>query len=55
MSEVKPWAWWRNLVLYRLKMVPTEFLPHPEPAQEYPDPTIIDVKKRSSDIYVDAD
>lgn len=55
MSEVKPWAWWRNLVMYRLNMLPTTFLPHPEPGHVYPDPTIIDVKKRTDEYYVDAD
>lgn len=55
MSEVKPWAWWRNLILYRLNMVPTVFLPRPEPGQLYPDPTIIDVKKRSEEYYVESD
>jgi len=54
MSEVKPWAWWRNLLLYRLNMVPTVFLPRPEPGQLYPDPTIIDAKKRSDEYYVES-
>jgi len=55
MSEVKPWAWWRNLVLYRLNMVPTVFLPRPEPGQLYPDPTIIDAKRRADEYYVESD
>jgi uncharacterized membrane protein required for colicin V production len=55
MSEFKPWPWWRNRILYPLKLIPTEFLPHLEPAQLYPDPTIMDVKKASDDYYVDAD
>jgi hypothetical protein len=54
MSEVKPWAWWLNLLAYRLKAVPTIFIPKPEPAPIYPDPTIIEVKKASDQNYVDA-
>ena len=54
MGEVKPWLWWRNDVVYRLHMMPTVFMPRPEPGQVYPDPTIIDVKKRSDEYYVDA-
>jgi hypothetical protein len=55
MSEVKPWVWWRNMFTYRLKLVSTVYLPKPEPGQVYPDPTIIDVKKRSEEYYVDAE
>lgn len=54
MSEVKPWLWWRNAVVYKLNMMPTVFMPRPEPGQVYPDPTIIDVKKRANEYYVDA-
>jgi hypothetical protein len=54
MSEVKPWTWWKNLLLYRLKAVPTVYMPKPEPAPIYPDPNIIEVKKREDANYVDA-
>jgi hypothetical protein len=54
MSEVKPWAWWKNLLLYRLKAVPIVYMPKPEPAPIYPDPNIIEVKKREDANYVDA-
>jgi hypothetical protein len=54
MSEVKTWSWWLNLLLYRLNAVPTTFLPKPEPAPIYPDPTIIDEKKESHKNYVEA-
>jgi len=56
MSEVKPWTWWRNLILYRLGLVPTTFIPKPEQGQIYPDPNIIEMKKRSQqDYYVEAE
>ncbi len=54
MSEVKPWTWWTNLLLYRLRIVPTVFIPKAEPAPIYPDPTIMEVKKSADDNYVNA-
>jgi uncharacterized membrane protein len=55
MSEVKPWVWWRNMITYKLGLVPLQYLPRPEPGIPYPDPTIMDVKKRTDQYYVDAD
>ena len=54
MSELKPWAWWKNLMIYRMRLVPNIFLPKPEPAPLYPDPTIIEPKKRSEEFYVES-
>ncbi len=54
MSEVKPWMWWKNMVLYRLNIVPKTFVPKPEPAPLYPDPNIIESKKKSEQYYVEA-
>ena len=54
MSEVKPWLWWKNLLLYRLHVVPSTFIPKPEPAQLYPDPNIIESKKKTEQYYVEA-
>ncbi|HEY9732652.1 MAG TPA: hypothetical protein V6C89_12110 [Drouetiella sp.] len=54
MSEVKPWSWWKNMVLYRLGLVPNLFVPKPEPAPLYPDPNIIDSKKKTEQYYVEA-
>ena len=54
MSEIKPWSWWKNMLVYRLKAVPTTWLPHPESAPVYPDPTIIEPRKAGEDNYVDA-
>lgn len=54
MSEVKPWMWWRNMVIYRLGIVPNTFVPKPEPAPLYPDPNIIETKKKTEGYYVEA-
>lgn len=54
-SELKPARWWLNLFLYRLNLATRVFLPHPEPSQIYPDPDIIDAKKRDDNVYVQAD
>ncbi len=56
MSEVKPWIWWKNNLLYRLGMVPKVFIPRPEdPPHIYPDPSIIEAKKASDDYYVQSE
>ncbi len=54
MSEVKPWLWWKNMVMYRLGLVPNLFVPKPEPAPLYPDPNIIESKKKTEQYYVEA-
>jgi hypothetical protein len=51
-SEMKPMVWWKNNFLYRLKLVPTQFLPRPQPGTVYPDPSIIEPGKRDDDYYV---
>src|SRR5262249_46893747 len=35
--EMKPLVWWKNQILYRLRVKPLLFLPHPEPAPTYLD------------------
>jgi hypothetical protein len=56
-SEVKPGQWWRNRFLYSLKFLPRQYFPSPEPAEIYPDATIIDTGKRnqSSEFYITED
>ncbi|MBI1269669.1 hypothetical protein GC174_04470 [bacterium] len=54
MTEVKPMPWWRNAFLYRLKLVPDVFIPKPEDAPLYPDPTIIE-KSVGEEFYIDSD
>ncbi|HEY9679462.1 MAG TPA: hypothetical protein V6C76_15750 [Drouetiella sp.] len=54
MSEVKPWQWWRNLVFYRLGLISDQFIPKPEEAPIYPDPTIVEAKKKTERYYVEA-
>jgi hypothetical protein len=52
-TEIKPMQWWRNLLFYRLKLTPSRFVPHPEPAIPYPDTTIIDApKKMTSEFFI---
>ena len=46
--------WWRNAFLYRLKLVPEVFIPKPEDAPLYPDPTIIE-KSVGEEFYIDSD
>lgn len=51
-TDLKPIGWWKNILLYKLKLSPTEFIPRPEEAAIYPDPTIIEPKKRSEEYYI---
>ncbi len=51
-SQMKPGAWWRNTILYGLKIQPRMFLPHPEEGNIYPDPSIIDPVKIQDDAYI---
>ncbi|HEY9867596.1 MAG TPA: hypothetical protein V6D08_00190 [Candidatus Obscuribacterales bacterium] len=53
MSQMKPFMWWKNLFLYRLKLVPTQYLPHPEESIVYPDPTIVEAARKSDQFYVE--
>jgi len=50
--EMKPLAWWKNNFLYRLKILPTVYLPHPESAVLYPDSSIIEPGSRKEEFYV---
>ncbi len=51
-TDLKPMAWWKNIILYKCKLVPTQFIPHPEEAAIYPDPTIVEPKKRSEEYFI---
>ncbi len=51
-TDLKPINWWRNLLLYKLRIVPTTFIPRPEPGRIYPDPTIQEPRKKSDDFYI---
>lgn len=51
--EMRPFAWWRNKFLYGLKVLPIEFLPHPEEAHIYPDSTIVEAPKERDRFYVE--
>jgi hypothetical protein len=50
--EMRPLAWWKNQFLYRLKLVPSVFLPHPQEATPYPDATIIEPARKEDTYYV---
>lgn len=52
MSQMKPFAWWRNQVLYKLKLVPDQFLPRTYPGIEYPDSSIHDDDRKVDEYYV---
>lgn len=54
MTEVKPMPWWKNAFLYKLKLVPTVFIPKPEEPVIYPDPTIQE-KKLVEEFYIESD
>lgn len=51
-TDLKPMSWWRNLILYKLRMAPSNFIPRPEEGRIYPDPTIQEPKKKSDDYYI---
>jgi peptidoglycan/LPS O-acetylase OafA/YrhL len=54
-SQMKPFAWWRNKVLYTLGFVPVVYLPKREEGVIYPDPTIKEAVKREDQDYVSVD
>jgi len=51
-TDLKPMGWWKNIILYKCKLAPTEYIPRPEEAAIYPDPTIIEPKKRSEEYFI---
>ena len=52
-TDLKPMRWWKNAILYKLRSEPTVFIPHPdEPPHIYPDPSIVEPKKRDDQFYI---
>lgn len=51
-TDLKPVAWWRNVLIYKLKLAPSTFIPKPEAGRIYPDPTIQEPKKKSDAYYI---
>lgn len=52
-TDLKPMSWWKNVILYKLHLEPTVYVPKPEEMTAiYPDPTIIEPKKRSDEFYI---
>jgi hypothetical protein len=56
-AEFKPFAWWRNLFLYKIfNTLPRAFYPNvEEQLQLYPDPDVIDPVKREDSNYIELD
>lgn len=54
-AEFKPFAWWRNLFLYKVfNSVPRSYYPHIEDENFiYPDPDVIDPAKREEEGYIE--
>jgi hypothetical protein len=52
-TDLKPMKWWKNVVLYKLRLESTVYVPKPEEQTAiYPDPTIVEPKKRSDEFYI---
>lgn len=51
--EMRPFVWWKNNVFYRLKIVPSVYLPHLEEGQDYPDTTIVETARSADQFYVE--
>ncbi|MDZ4834160.1 MAG: hypothetical protein SGJ27_10325 [Candidatus Melainabacteria bacterium] len=51
-TELKPMVWWRNMLSYRLGLVPRLYIPKSEAGQIYPDPTIIE-RSDAEEFYVE--
>lgn len=54
MTELKPFAWWKNSILFTLGLQPRIIVPRPEEGQIYPDPTIIE-KRVAEEFYIEQD
>lgn len=51
-SMLKPMAWWRNMLFYRLGILPRLYIPKSEVGQVYPDSTIIE-RQDAEEFYVE--
>lgn len=51
-SQLKPMIWWRNMLFYRLGILPSLYIPKSEPGQLYPDSTIIE-RQDAEEFYVE--
>jgi hypothetical protein len=54
-AEFKPFAWWRNLFLYKVfGTLPRSYYPYvEEQTQIYPDPDVIDPVRREDQDYIE--
>ncbi|HEY9868115.1 MAG TPA: hypothetical protein V6D08_02820 [Candidatus Obscuribacterales bacterium] len=51
-TRLKPLAWWRNIVFYKLGMVPTVYVSRVESGPIYPDGNIIDEVKKNKETFL---
>jgi hypothetical protein len=51
-TELKPMVWWRNMLFYRLGLLPRLYIPKSETGQIYPDPTIME-RSDAEEFYVE--
>lgn len=51
-TQMRPVSWWKNLIMYKLGLSPTVYLPNREPATLHYDPTIIEAPKAEDQPYV---
>lgn len=54
-TRLKPFAWWKNILTYRLGFAPRLYVSRSEAAPIYPDGNIIEVKKTKETFYVKAE
>jgi uncharacterized membrane protein required for colicin V production len=52
MAQIKPFVWWKSMVIYKLKLAPTIYMPHPEEPIEYLDASMGDSKYRKDDGFL---
>jgi hypothetical protein len=53
--QSRPLKWWRNCLLYGMGLLPKLYLPRSEEPVLYPDPTIKEVAKKSTENYMDVE
>ncbi|MCW5824056.1 MAG: hypothetical protein KIT34_14725 [Cyanobacteria bacterium TGS_CYA1] len=51
-TDLKPMAWWRNSLMYRLGMRPTTYMPRPEERIPYPSSDIDDDDRKEDEYFI---
>jgi len=52
MAQIKPFVWWKSMIIYKLKLMPVVYMPHPEPANEYLDASLSDSRHKKNDGFL---